>query len=81
MMYLAAMIHPGGGRNDIPERLKRHFFILNVTIPSDEAIDRIFGTIVNGHFSPEKGFNAEVTAMATRLVPITRSEAVLSRSL
>ena len=50
----------------------RHFFILNVTIPSDEAIDRIFGTIVKGHFSPERGFSEEVTSMATSLVPITR---------
>ena len=48
MRYLSAMIHPGGGRNDIPERLKRHFFVLNNTIPNDEAIDRIFATIVQG---------------------------------
>ena len=48
MRYLSAMIHPGGGRNDIPERLKRHFFVLNNTIPNDEAIDKIFATIVNG---------------------------------
>ena len=43
-----------------------------MTIPSDEAIDRIFGTIVKGHFSPERGFSEEVTSMATSLVPITR---------
>ena len=42
MRYLSAMIHPGGGRNDIPERLKRHFFVLNNTIPNDEAIDKIW---------------------------------------
>ena len=48
MRYLSAMIHPGGGRNDIPERLKRHFFVLNNTIPNDEAIDKIFATIVQG---------------------------------
>ena len=46
--YLSAMIHPGGGRNDIPERLKKHFFVLNNTIPNDEAIDKIFATIVQG---------------------------------
>ena len=36
---------------------------MNVTIPSDEAIDRIFGTIVKGHFNPERGFSEEVTTI------------------
>ena len=68
--YLAAMNTPGGGKNDIPNRLKRHFAVFNVPLPSVAAINNIFGQLVAGRFSAD-ACGGPVHDAAQKLVPIT----------
>jgi dynein heavy chain len=45
--------HAGGGKNDVPNRLKRQFACVNVPLPSVAAINGIFGRLVEGRFSSD----------------------------
>eukprot|EP00485_Elphidium_margaritaceum_P015545 CAMPEP_0202728930 /NCGR_PEP_ID=MMETSP1385-20130828/185872_1 /ASSEMBLY_ACC=CAM_ASM_000861 /TAXON_ID=933848 /ORGANISM="Elphidium margaritaceum" /LENGTH=4770 /DNA_ID=CAMNT_0049395183 /DNA_START=131 /DNA_END=14440 /DNA_ORIENTATION=- len=64
--YVAAMSHPGGGRNDIPNRLKRHFYAFNITPPSNVSIDNIYGQMLRGRY-------ASATELSDVIPTITRS--------
>ena len=56
--FVGAMNHPKGGKNDIPNRLKRQFFIFNLVMPNDQSVRDIYGKIIDLYF-PAK---ANVTA-------------------
>lgn len=48
--FVAAMVAPGDGKNDIPNRLKRQFVVLYMPPPSAAAVQGIYGKIMGGKF-------------------------------
>ena len=70
LQFVAAMQHPGGGKNDIPNRLKRHFFLVNMILPSIASIDDIYGQMLRGRF--KKGeFSGEFCKIVDKLTEAT----------
>ena len=59
LQYIGAMGHPGGGKNDIPNRLKRNFFMFNLVLPSITSINDIYGQMLGGRFK-DPSFDEDV---------------------
>ncbi|KNE58518.1 hypothetical protein AMAG_04085 [Allomyces macrogynus ATCC 38327] len=62
---LAACAPPGGGRNSITPRLIRHFNVLNIPMPSDASLARIFKSILDGFLKP---FSSDVRSVSEAVV-------------
>ena len=70
LQFLGAMNHPGGGRNDIPNRLKRQFFTININPPNVKSIENIYGRILEVIFNPKK-YTPDVIAMRPHMIEAT----------
>eukprot|EP00741_Cyanophora_paradoxa_P017811 tig00021017_g17202.t1 len=70
IQLFGAMNHPGGGKNDIPNRLKRQFNNFNMTLPSRQSIDTVFGSIIRGRFKTGN-FSARIIEVSNMLTDIT----------
>jgi dynein heavy chain, axonemal len=70
LQFLGAMNHPGGGRNDIPNRLKRQFFSINMTPPSNKSVGDIYGSVLGALFTPKR-YTQDVINMKTLLIDAT----------
>ena len=70
LQYLGAMNHPGGGRNDIPHRLKRQFFSFNMTSPSSRSIENIYGKILEALFTPKR-YSQDIVNMRSVVIDAT----------
>lgn len=71
LQFLAAMNHPTNGRNDVPNRIKRLFFAINIPPPSSKAVESIYGRILNELLPVKKGYTADVIGMVAPLVEAT----------
>ncbi|KAJ3101998.1 Dynein heavy chain 6, axonemal [Phlyctochytrium planicorne] len=62
---VACCAPPGGGRNHVTPRFLRHFNLLNIPIPSEQSLSKIFKAIIEGFL---KHFSAEVKALGEAIV-------------
>eukprot|EP00941_MAST-03F_sp_MAST-3F-sp1_P001388 g1388.t1 len=70
LLWIGAMNQPGGGKNDIPNRIKRQFMCFNMILPSATSINNIYGQMLAGRF-PEDEFDKETLSVVNKLTVAT----------
>ncbi|XP_069071115.1 dynein axonemal heavy chain 10 [Pleurodeles waltl] len=66
--FIAAMGKAGGGRNEVDPRFISLFSVFNVPFPSEEALHRIYFSILKGH---TQVFNEDIAAICDKLTSCT----------
>jgi len=46
VFFVGAMNTPAPGKNDIPNRAKRHYFVFSMVSPSKTTVDNIYGQMI-----------------------------------
>ncbi|XP_047106954.1 dynein axonemal heavy chain 3 [Schistocerca piceifrons] len=69
ILFVGAMGPPGGGSNEITGRFIRHLMLISIDSFPDNTLTKIFGAIIDWHFS--KGFDSNVTRFGKSLVDAT----------
>ncbi|KAJ3216110.1 Dynein heavy chain 6, axonemal [Dinochytrium kinnereticum] len=62
---VACCAPPGGGRNNITPRFLRHFNMLNIPVPTELSLSKIFRSITEGFLKP---FSSEVKGLSEAIV-------------
>jgi dynein heavy chain len=71
LQFIGAMNQPGGGKNDIPNRLKSKFLCFNMVLPSTVSVDNIYGSITRARFRDKNGASPKVCEYAGKLTAAT----------
>jgi dynein heavy chain len=71
LQYIGAMGHPGGGKNDIPDRFKSKFFCFNMVLPSQTSVENIYGSIMKAKFTVKSGAKSAVIECSKHLTGAT----------
>jgi len=71
LQFLGAMNMPGGGKNDIPNRLKSKFLCFNMVLPSTVSVDNIYGSIVRARFNQKAGATKGAIEISAKLTSAT----------
>jgi hypothetical protein len=55
------------GNNDVTDRLLRQFIIIGVDKYADPTVEKIFSTMIEGHFSPDVATMGSVSSQHINL--------------